>query len=126
MTPTSPSQAWIGIDVSKDKLDVCLLPDHDKTSSLLVDNTPKGFSKLLAWVERNVPDARLHFALEATGAYSNALAEFLTEAQEKVSVLNPALVRHAGIAYGFQNRTDKTAALVIALFCKKEQPALWR
>ncbi|HZT41902.1 MAG TPA: IS110 family transposase [Chthonomonadaceae bacterium] len=126
MTQNALAHAWVGIDVSKEKLDACLLRDNDKTTSLLVDNSAKGFSKLLAWVKRNAPEAQLHFALEATGAYSNAVAEYLVEAQEKVSVVNPALIRHAGIAYGFHNRTDKTAAVVIALFCKKEKPALWR
>jgi len=120
------SKAWIGIDVSKDKLDACLLRENEKTSNLIVENNPKGFAKLLAWVKRNVPQASLHFALEATGAYGNAIAEFLVEAEEFVSVLNPAPVKYAGMSYGFTNRTDKTASQVIALFCKKENPALWR
>lgn len=120
------SKVWIGIDVSKDKLDVCLLREVDKTSTLIVENNKKGFAKLLAWVQRNTPDASLHFALEATGAYSNAVAEFLVEADQYVSVLNPAPVKYAGMAYGITNRTDRTASKVIALFCKKEKPALWR
>jgi len=62
------SRAWIGIDVSKDKLDACLLREDDKTANLIVENNRKGFSKLLAWVKRNAPQANLHFALEATGA----------------------------------------------------------
>ena len=118
------SKAWIGIDVSKDKLDACLLREDDKTSNLIVENNQKGYGKLLAWVKRNVPEASLHFALEATGAYSNAEAEFLAEADQFVSVLNPAPVKYAGMSYGFTNRTDKTASKVIALFCKKEKPAL--
>jgi transposase len=126
MTENTTPNAWIGIDVSKDKLDACLLRDNDKSSTLTVDNTAKGFSKLLAWGKRNAPDAQIHFGLEATGAYSNAIAEFLVEANEYVSVLNPARVKHAGISYGFSNRTDKTAATIIALFCKKEKPPLWR
>ena len=43
-----------------------------------------------------------------------------------MSVLNPDTVKYAAMSYGFTNRTDKTAAKVIALFCKKEQPTLWR
>ena len=97
MTATIHRKAWIGIDVSKDKLDACLLREDDKTSNLIVENNPKGFAKLLAWVKRNVPKPTLHFALEATGAYSNAVAEFLVEADQFVSVLNPASVKHAGI-----------------------------
>ena len=119
-------KAWIGIDVSKDKLDACLLREDDKTSDLSVENNKKGFTKLLAWVKRNAPQANLHFALEATGAYSNAVAEFLAEADQFVSVLNPAPVKYAAMAYGFTNRTDKTASKVIALFCKKEKLVLWK
>ena len=91
-----------------------------------MENNQKGFAKLLAWVKRNAPQANLHFALEATGAYSNAVAEFLVEAEQFVSVLNPAPVKYVGMSYGFTNRTDKTASKVIALFCKKEKPALWK
>ena len=49
------NRAWIGIDVSKDKLDACLLRENDKTSNLIVENNKKWFSKLLAWVKRNSP-----------------------------------------------------------------------
>ena len=37
------SKAWIGIDVSKDKLDVCLLREDDKASNLIVENNQKGY-----------------------------------------------------------------------------------
>lgn len=118
--------AWIGIDVSKDKLDVCLLLEAGKTFDTIVENSTYGFAKLLVWVQRNAPKANCHFALEATGAYSQGIAEFLVDADQFVSVLNPAPVKYAGMSYGVTNRTDKTASKVIALFCKKEQPPLWR
>src|SRR5262249_12263678 len=54
------------------------------------------------------------------------VAEFLVEADQYISVLNPAPVKYAGMSYGITNRTDKTASKVIALYCKKEKPALWR
>ena len=52
------SKAWIGIDVSKDKFDACLLREDDKTSNLIVENNQKGYTKLLAWVKRTLS---LHF-----------------------------------------------------------------
>ena len=71
--------ASVGIDVSKDKLDVCLLKANDKTVFKTVSNDTKGFKQMLAWIEHAAPAFELHYALEATGTYSNAVAQFLVQ-----------------------------------------------
>jgi transposase len=85
-----------------------------------------GFAKLLRWVGSQVPKARGHFCLEATGAYSQALAQFLAEADQTVSVVNPAWIKYAGMSQGHRNKTDQADARLIADYCRKEQPAPWR
>jgi len=120
------NMASIGIDVSKDKLDVCLLKANDKTIYKVVSNDPKGFKQMLAWVKRMAPDFEMHYALEATGTYSNAVAEFLVQNELKVSVVNPALTHSAATTYKIGNRTDHTMAYVIAKYCRDEKPALWK
>src|SRR5215467_4929042 len=51
---------------------------------------------------------------------------FLTEAKQRVSVLNPARVKYSGIATGQGNKTDKADAQVIATYCRLHNPSLWR
>ena len=119
-------KAWIGIDVSKDTLDVCLLKENNKSSYKTFGNHLGDFKKMLTWLKHAAPDAQIHVALEATGTYSNAVAEFLVEVDLKVSVVNPALTHKAAELYNIGNRTDHTMALVIATYCRKEAPELWR
>jgi transposase len=118
--------AWIGIDVSKDTLDACLLREQGKPLHQQLKNEPTGFAKLLRWGQHHAPDTPLHFCLESTGAYSTALALYLAEAGQKVSVVNPFRVKHAAIGGGAGNKTDKADAKAIADYCRKEQPAPWR
>ena len=120
------NKAWIGIDVSKDTLDVCLLKESNKSTFKKVDNASKGFKAMLAWLRHSAPDTEFHFALEATGAYGNAVAEFLVESNLRVSVINPALTSKAAGVYNVGNRTDHTMSFVIATFCRKEEPEDWR
>jgi len=54
--------------------------------------------------------APLHWCLEATGSYNTPVAEFLVEAGQHVSVVNPYRVRHAALAQGARNKTDKADA----------------
>lgn len=62
----------------------------------------------------------------ATGSYSNAVALFLVEAEQKGSVMNPARIHFFARSQGQGNKTDKADARIIALLCRKEQPKLWR
>ena len=120
------NMAWIGIDVSKDKLDVCLFKANDKAVFKIVSNDTKGFKQMLAWIKHAAPALELHYSLEATGTYSNAVAEFLVENELKVSVVNPALTSSAATTYKLGNKTDHTMCLVIAKYCRDEKPAIWK
>jgi len=117
--------AWIGIDVSKDTLDACLLRPVGKFKDRKFDNNPAGFQKLLGWVDSLVGPER-HFCMEATGAYSHAIASFLVEKGELVSVENPARIKYFGMGEGILNKTDKVDARVIAQYAKQKQPEPWR
>jgi transposase len=117
---------WIGLDVSKDTVDACLLRQSDKRTAKQFPNDAAGHAKLLRWVEQLAPDARAHFCLEATGSYSNGVALYLAEQEQRVSVVNPSRIHFFGKAQGAGNKTDKADAALIALFCRKETPELWR
>ena len=117
--------AWIGIDVSKETLDACLLRPTGKSKSRQFANNPAGFQKLLGWVGSLAAPER-HFCMEATGAYSRTAASFLVEKGELVSVENPARIKYFGMGEGILNKTDKVDARVIALYAKQKQPEPWR
>jgi transposase len=116
----------IGLDVSKATLDACLLRAQGKPLHKQFANTPAGWAKLLRWAQSLAAGARLHFCLEATGAYSTGVASFLAEAEQIVSVENPARVQAFGVGLGLLNKTDKSDALAIATYCQKREPAPWR
>lgn len=117
--------AWIGIDVSKEKLDACFLRPNGKTKCREFDNDVAGCRKLLSWVNSLAAPER-HFCLEATGAYSHTISSFLVEKSELVSVENPARIKYFGMGEGILNKTDKVDACVIALYAKQKQPEPWR
>lgn len=118
--------AWVGLDVSKDSLDACLLRHNGKTHFKAFANDSSGHTKLLRWVQHLTADTLPHFCLEATGSYSQAVALFLAEAECAVSVVNPARIHFFAQAQGQGNKTDKADARLIAHFCRQEQPELWR
>ena len=117
---------WIGIDVSKDRLDVCLLRATGKEKHKDFSNDASGHAKLLRWVQHLVHEEVCHYCLESTGSYSMAVAHFLAEVEQRVSIVNPARIKYAALAQGVGNKTDKADARLIADYCRKEQPALWR
>ena len=123
---TATTATWIGLDVSKDTIDVCLLRENGKTHFKQFANDHSGHARLLRWVQHLDEDGTSHFCLEATGSYSLAVALFLAEAEQRVSVINPARIHFFARSQGQGNKTDKADARIIALFCRKEQPELWR
>jgi len=69
--------AFIGIDVSKAKLDCLWLRDNVslKVKSRVFSNTPSGYQALLVWMEKHTGEAtgKLHCVVEATGIYHEGL-----------------------------------------------------
>lgn len=126
MITTAVTTTWIGLDVSKDTIEVCLLRANGKTHFKQFPNTASGHTKLLRWTQHLDEGGTSHFCMEATGSYSNAVALFLAEAEQKVSVMNPARIHFFARSQGQGNKTDKADARIIAIFCRKEHPELWR
>lgn len=126
MTTSTNTTNWIGLDVSKDTIEVCLLRESGKAHFKQFPNTTSGHAKLLRWTQHLNEDGVSHFCMEATGSYSCAVALLLAEAEQKVSVMNPARIHFFARSQGQGNKTDKADARIIALFCRKEHPELWR
>lgn len=120
----------LGIDVSKNKLDAVLLcaGAPDKELHRKVPNTPDGFNTLIKWACKKAgckPD-ELHAVFEATGPYHEAAALAFFEAGARVSVVNPAQIKHFAKGQGVKAKNDKQDAAVIARFCLLNNPRLWQ
>ena len=118
---------FLGVDVSKAKLDVALLLAPDKFKSKVFANDAQGFAALLQWLLSLVPEARtsLHICMEATGSYHEALACFLSDQGLVLSVVNPLWVKRFAQASKQRNKTDSADAKCLALFCKTSEPERW-
>lgn len=126
---------FAGIDISKNKLDVCLLIDETTKRSKVFENNQAGFEKIITWVKQHLSKRNKNlsesaqtgvwFCMEATGAYHLPLAEYLHNAKEKVSVANPLQVNRFKQALAVNQKTDKSDAFVIAKFCEKCSPSLF-
>jgi transposase len=117
---------FVGIDVSKDTLDACLLLPAGKERQAAFGNDARGYAALLAWADRHAVGLTLHVCLEATGPYSEAPATFLTDAGRLVSVVNPARVKAHAAAGGQGNKTDPADARAVALFARDRCPPAWQ
>lgn len=116
-------QSVLGIDVSKDTLDVVLLREGTSAYASFTNNAV-GFTKLIRWlISRD--SGQVHACLEATGQYGDGIAEYLYQAGHAVSVVNPVRIKRYGDSKLHRNKTDKADAALIAEFCLKEKPALW-
>lgn len=114
----------VGIDVSKSKLDVCVLKGA-KVKTKVFKNTGVGHAELIEWLRQRELLASTPVVLEATGPYSEAVAIALSDAGWAVSVVNPA--RIAGFAKSelTRNKTDKADARLIAKFGQRADLDIW-
>ncbi len=117
---------FVGIDVSKGTLDVCLeVPGAKKPIYFQVPNTQHGFNSLLNRCKKHSESAELHFCMESTGGYEFDVACFLVSKGELVSVLNPAWVKYFIMGNGWTTKTDKSDARAIAAYGSKNDPRIW-
>jgi transposase len=110
------SQIVVGIDVSKDKLDVAVRPGGE---AFVVGRDAAGLSAL---TERLAELAPVRIAVEATGGYETVVTAELAAAGLPVVVVNPAQVRAFAKALGRRAKTDPIDAAVIAHFVEATAP----
>lgn len=102
----------VGIDVSKDRLDVHVLPGGQAWS------VPRDGAGLKELCRRLAGGALI--ALEASGGYESIVAAALS--QDGLPVVNPAQVRAFARALGQRAKTDPIDAAVIARFAQATRP----
>ena len=100
----------VGIDISKDQLDIFVLPFQDSFS---VSRDGEGLERLLA----QLPSLPLKLVvMEATGGFETIVAAALAAAKLPLAVVNPRRIRAFAQAMGYLAKTDRIDAKVIALF----------
>ena len=110
------SETYVGIDVSKDRLDVAVLGERQEKQ---ICNTQAGIKELVVWMLELQPEL---IVVEATGGYQRAVVDGLFHAGLAVAVVNPARVRQFARACGLLAKTDKLDAQVLAVFGERVQP----
>ena len=113
------TSSYVGIDVSKDRLDVAGLGEEQGWQ---VDNNREGIAHLVQTMQTVCPEL---IVVEATGGYQRAVVEALFWADLAVAVVNPARVRQFARACGLLAKTDKLDAQVLAEFGRRVQPRLY-
>jgi len=121
--PEHLSEVIVGVDIAKQKFDVARLYEG-KYRHKKFDNTPQGYALFQAWLQV-FGDAPPWICMEATGAYSIPLAEFLVKAGYPTSVVNPAKIHAFAKSELSRAKTDKADAKLIARFCLSMKPKLW-
>ncbi|UTY45992.1 IS110 family transposase [Sinorhizobium fredii] len=111
-----PLAVFVGIDVSKDRLDVHLRPSGE---TFCVSRKATGLDELIVRLA-TFPVALV--VLEATGGFEATVAAALAGAGMPLCVVNPRQIRDFARAMGRLAKTDALDAEAIALFAERIRP----
>lgn len=108
----------IGIDISKERLDICCLPGGEVRQFA---NDRAGFAKLIKWGIK-FPVERVVY--EASGPYHRGLEDALSRAGLPLGRVNPLQARRFAQACGVRAKTDRVDAAMLARMGVALQPEL--
>ncbi len=107
---------FVGIDVSKDRLDVHVRPSRE---AFAVARDGKSLEELIDRLRALEPQL---IAIKATGGFETIAAAAIAGAALPLAIVNPAQVRHFAQAVGKRAKTDPLDAEVIAHFAEAVKP----
>lgn len=116
---TSSSYAFskfIGIDISKNKLDIACAAGQAVTT---IGNDER---EIKAWIQSLDETTNTIVVMEATGGYESLLVKLLHQHHLALAVVNPRQVRNFAIGIGCDPKTDAIDARVLARFAEVVQP----
>lgn len=130
---TTQKKLYVGIDVSKLTLDICVIDDNEKKYlAIQISNNQDGYERLVKALKRVQEKFDFNgsfdcnFCLEATGIYSNGIVSFLLAKKRLVSVLNPYVSASFFKARLCRAKTDKVDAEGLALYALKMNPRAFK
>ena len=112
---TTTARLFAGVDVSKERLDVCLRwsePESQEEEAFVVAYDDNGIDALLS---RLLKEPTVLVLLEATGGFERTVVGALAAAGLPVVVVNPRQVRDFARATGTLAKTDRIDASILAL-----------
>ncbi|NWG25351.1 MAG: transposase [Pseudorhodoplanes sp.] len=109
-------EMFVGIDVSKDRLDIHVRPVG---GAFVVSRDGKGLEELIGRLRALAPEL---VVVEATGGFETIVAAAVGGAGLPLAVVNPAQIRHFAQAIGRRAKTDPVDAAVIAHFAQAVKP----
>jgi transposase len=112
-------EAYVGIDVSKDRLDVAVCGEKP---CLDFANSKRGIVKLVKQLLVRKPKL---IVVEATGGYEDVVVLALFEAGLPVALVSPQRVRQYARAKGLLAKTDRLDAQILADYGKHIEPRLF-
>jgi len=111
MSATNPQRPrHVGIDVSKERLEVCLMPEGE---AFALANDQEGIDSLIERLEEAPPEL---VVLEASGRYERPAAAAIAAAGIPVAVVNPRQARDYAKATGRLAKTDRIDAEILVRF----------
>jgi len=110
------SEVFVGIDVSKAALDVCVIPEIQEWHVSNDDTGIRGVVKRLKAIRP------ILIIMEATGGYQVPLSAALVKADLPAVVMNPRQVREFAKSRGYLAKTDKLDARVLAEYGQGNRP----
>ena len=113
---------YVGIDVSKDELDLAILSlASGKVALCRFPNTERGRAALLCLLVSRRPQ---RLVLEASGVYHLPILRRLAAAGLPVALANPYQVAAFRKAFGARNKTDRKDAVLLARYASVYQDRL--
>jgi len=106
---------FVGVDVSKNWLDVHI---HPKNESLQFDNSDIGIEKLLKVLSKHTIE---QIVCESSGGYENLLLKLCCDAGYKIWQIDPKRIKAFIASQGVKAKTDKIDAKMIARFASQQQ-----
>ncbi len=110
------AKVYIGVDISKDELDISVYPTG---KSFKIPNDKPGIKKIIRFLTKH--DVA-QIACEATGGYEKLLAQLLQKSSYPLWIVDPRRIKGFIIASGCRSKTDKNDAKKIAEFAAKNSP----
>ena len=111
-------EKFVGIDVSKETLDLCMEPAGEM---LHVDYDDKGISQVVKCLVALAPTL---IVMEATGGLEMRLAGELAAKSLPVAIINPRQARDFAKATGQLAKTDLVDAAILAAFARAIRPTV--
>jgi transposase len=102
----------VGIDVAKDKVDVCV---RRLALRQVFPNSAPGHRKLVAWLRQHQVNKAV---MEASGGYERAWAKVLRQADIEVRIVDPRRVRNFALSAGRLAKNDPIDAEMIGWFAE--------